>query len=1643
MGEQRRQGKADPLAVVGIGASAGGLEACQTVFQRLPIDTGAAFVVVQHVDPLHSSALPELLGRCTRMPVVAAADGMRIERDRVYVIPPNVTLTIAEGVLRTEAPREPRGLRLPVDAFFHSLAKDFGWLAVAVVLSGTGADGSVGVRSVKEAGGIVFAQDPSTARYDGMPMSAVTTGIVDQVLPLERIPGALVHYLQHLRGVKPPNGEAADSEHLGPICAVVEEETGHDFSRYKPSTLLRRVRRRMRVLAIEMEADYLRHLRGDPAEAQALLRDFLIGVTQFFRDPAAFEGLAREVIEPLVAANARPTGQIRAWVPACSTGEEAFTVAMLLREACQRHTCPPQVTIFATDIDRHALDVARLGRYPESVAAQLTPERIERHFIQEDGVLQVSKAVREMCIFSLHNILTDPPFARLNLITCRNLFIFLEPELQRKLVPLFHYSLRAGGYLFLGPSETLVADEDLFRTVDKKLRIFQATEAPIRATPDMSLGRHLRAFRSEDLAFRQTPRRERDVRTTLERALLETHAPPGVVVDANNRVLYFTGKTGRYLQQPGGMPTAEIVEIVCPELRLELRTALHKARKTNAEVLQQGLQVTTDGQLQELDLVVRPLADDDDTRGMMLVVFRERGPVRPASTGPPRPAAPDTEAVTRLEGELRAMREHLQSTVEELEGSNQEMRLSNEELLSLNEELQSTNEEMQTSKEELQSVNEELETVNTELRNKIEELDSASGDLQNFFQSTEIAMIFLDRELRIKRFTPATRALFRVVSTDVHRPITDFAPRFGDGNLVGDLQDVLRTLRMREHEVQLGDGDAWYLLRILPYKTVDNMIAGLVLTFFDITELKRAQEQRAQLAALVETSQDAILGASLDRTILAWNQGAERTYGYTAAEMVGRSADVLTPEAHREELARAWDRVARGARIEPFESQQVHKDGRVLTVQLGLSEVLDRAGRIVGVSASARDIGALKLVEAELRAARDELEQRVHLRTAELEEANAKLLREVRERRQAVKARDKDRRLLNAILEQAATGIVAIDGRGSVLFANAAARRMLGFGSDALPASLADPVWSQLESPDGTPLVGPRPLTSALAGERIVGYQMHVRRRDGGELDALVSAAPVRTETGAITGAVAVYVDVTERLREEAAARRTEEEYRVMFELANVGKARLEVTEGRVERANRKMYELLGRTPEELARIPLVQLVHEQDREGFVAALSELGRGKLEEYNAEIRLLRPDGAPMWVQAAIAPCRVAGEQVWLAGVFNDVSDRKLLQAQLEQARKLEGIGRLAGGIAHDFNNLLTAIVGYTDVTLRQVQDPRAQANLEQVRVACKRATDLTARLLAFARKQVIEPRVIDVNEMATRTEQLLRRLIEPNIEVRLELAPEPLKVRVDPGQLEEAVLNLALNARDAMLSGGTLTLAVARREIASGGGPRLPLELADGSYVTLRVSDTGVGMSADEMQRCFEPFYTTKELGKGTGLGLATVYGVVRQAGGHIATESRPGQGTSFTLYLPLAGEDAVAPPQELVPVGGEPGGSETILVVEDEPILLDLAASALADYGYTVLEARDGQQALRLLEDRAGAVDAVITDVLMPKMGGRELAEAVRARWPDLPVLFVSGYSEGAIGDGVFLEKPYTPNELERKLRAMLDTARARRTAPA
>ncbi|MDP2312955.1 MAG: PAS domain S-box protein [Pseudomonadota bacterium] len=1628
-----------PIAVVGLGASAGGLEALRAVLKRLPVDTGAAFIVVQHVDPLHESALTELLGRCTSMPVVTAADGSQLAPNHVYVTPPNVTLTVRGNALHTEPPREARGLRLPIDALFNSLGGECGWRAVAIVLSGSGADGTVGLRAVKEAGGLVIAQDPSTAQYEAMPRNALATGMVDHILPPERVPDALVEYLHHLHALSDPGGEPASAEawdYLRDICAAVEQHTGHDFSRYKRSTLVRRIQRRMRVIHVGSVPEYLVRLRASADEGQALLRDLLIGVTQFFRDPEAFEGLSREVLVPLVRRNAHPIGQIRAWVPACATGEEAFTLAMLMREACQEHPIPPQITIFATDIDRHALNVARSGRYPEGVAAQISPERLQAHFTHEDGYFQVSKTLREMCIFSLHNVLADPPFARLNLISCRNLFIFLEPELQRKLIPLFHYTLRPGGYLFLGPSENLVGGEDLFRVVNKKLRIFQAIDAPLRAAPELPLGRNRRAVDQNEASFRQPPRRDRDVRALLERALLETHAPPGVVVDTDNKVAYFSGRTGRYLEQPGGLPTADLVEIVRPELRLALRTALHKARKGAGEVVHEGLAVTVNGMAQELDLVVRPLGDEEEMRGMLLVVFRERGAPKPAGEMPRQPAAPDTEAVARLESELRTMREHLESAVEELEGSNHELRISNEELLSLNEELQSANEEMQTSKEELQSMNEELETVNTELRNKVEELDAASSDLQNFFQSAEIAMIFLDREMRIKRFTPATRALFRVVGTDLNRPITDLAPRFGDGNLVHDIQEVLSTLRMCEHEVQLGEGGAQFLLRILPYKTVDNVIAGVVLTFFDITELKSAQAERLQLAALVQNAQDAIIGARLDGKITAWNEGAERTYGYTAAEILGCPMTKFVPPDLLEENDRVWQEVAQGGRPAPFDTYRLHKDGRRIPVQLALSHVLDSEGKVVGICGAARDISALRRVESELRAARDELEVRVRIRTSELEESNVKLMKEVRERRLAVRARDKDRRLLNSILEQAADGIVATDVRGDILFVNEAARRVFGFVEGSVPTRIDDAAWGAWLLPDGSQMAtAERPVVRAITGVSEVGKQVHVQRPDGTELDALVSAAPVRADGGAVTGAVAVIVDVTTRLREEAVARRTAEEYRVMFEMANVGKARLSRTNGIVERANHKLCEMLGRTAEELACLSLVDLVHADDREGFATALARLARVEIDEYTAEIRFTRPDGAPMWVQASLAPCFVAGEASWFAGVFVDVTDRWLLQGELEQARKLEGIGRLAGGIAHDFNNILTAIVGFTDVTLRLVGDPRARSNLEQIRIASGRASELTARLLAFARKQVIEPRVVDANETATRTEQLLRRIIGPDIDVRLSLARERLLVRIDPGQLEQALLNLALNARDAMPDGGRLTLATERREVTTTGGSRAHAELADGTYVVLRVQDTGVGMTPEQVRRCFEPFYTTKEIGKGTGLGLATVYGVVRQAGGHVTVQSAPGHGSTFCVFLPRASSAEVG--EGTIEVLALPrGGDETVLVVEDEPMLLTLAREALTALGYRVLVAPDGREALGVLDQHEGSVDAVITDILMPKMGGRELAEQLHVRWPEIPVLYVSGYSEGTIGDAAFLEKPYTPEALARKLRELLDATR-------
>ncbi|HET9209921.1 MAG TPA: CheR family methyltransferase [Thermoanaerobaculia bacterium] len=968
-----------PCPVVAIGASAGGLDAIRELFRHMPADTGFAFVLIQHLSPRHETLIPELLAPLTPMPVRTVEEETVVHANHIYVMPPHGTLTIDDCVLYLSRPARPsRGRRSPIDRFFRSLAEDLEDEAVAVILSGTGTDGILGLKAVKERGGLTLVQAPETARYDSMPRSAILTGAVDHVAAVEQMPARLIEHQQRLRDGRGGSSEQLREEivgHLGKICAILRRETGHDFRRYKQSTLVRRVRRRMNESRAASIYAYVESLGNDNLEVEQLFRDLLISVTHFFRDPEAFALLADKVI-PRLFEGKDEDGFVRVWVPGCATGEEAYSLAVLLREHAATLAKPPQIQVFATDIDSQALEAARQALYPEAVADQISPERLERFFVRHGNMYQVSREIRDLCLFSLHNLIADPPFSRLDLVSCRNVLIYLESELQKKIVALFHYALRPGGYLFLGPSEMVSGQPELFRTLDKKHRLFQSRDTVTRPPFSFPLSERgrlgLRA--AEDLQRRAIPRQV-EVARTFEAILLESYAPACVVVNEGGEIVYFSPRTGRYLEPPSGTPTVNVLDMARKGLRLDVRTALHKAVNSRVSVVHENVAFELDGQTPRVNVIVRPMPELGDDPGLFMIVFQDV--VVPAGDPPleiePGVIAADDPIVRRLEAELRATRDHLQATLEELESSNEELVSSNEELLSMNEELQSANEELQTSKEELQSVNEELETVNAELKKKLEELDRANADLQNLFQSTRIATVFVDRELRIKKFTPTAVEVFRLIEGDLGRPIADIVPRFPGGDLVKDIREVLRSLSPRERQVRSEEGDAWYLQRILPYRTVEDVIDGVVLTYLDITRLKRAEEERERLAAIVDSSQDGIIGKTLDGVITSWNASAERIYGYSAQEAVGRSLDLIVPPDQRPLMTAVFGRIRQGEKIEPFETVRVRKDGQRIDISLTFSPVRDATGQVVGASGIERDISERKRTEEELRRRTEQL----------------------------------------------------------------------------------------------------------------------------------------------------------------------------------------------------------------------------------------------------------------------------------------------------------------------------------------------------------------------------------------------------------------------------------------------------------------------------------------------------------------------------------------------------------------------------------------------------------------------------------------------------------------------------------------------
>ncbi|WP_439519278.1 CheR family methyltransferase [Hydrogenophaga sp.] len=1177
------------VPLVGMGGSAGAIPALQKFFKAVPDDSGLAFVVILHLSPEHESNLHKLLQRCTRMRVVQVTERTKVEPSTVYVIPPRKWLRAADGFLNLEEMTQPRGRHVAVDFFFRSLADTHGPHSAAIVLSGADGDGAIGIKRIKERGGLTIAQDPQEAEQSDMPQSSIATGMVDWVLPIDEMAPRLLGYYQMEARLRlppeiPPSGPgglvAADphEEALRGILNFLRHRTGRDFSCYKRATVLRRIGRRMQVNGLDDLAAYLTCLRMRPGEAGALLQDLLISVTNFFRDEESFSALAAQV--PLLFVPKRPNEPVRVWIAACATGEEAYSVAMLLAEHCRSMEAPPAIQVFATDLDEQAIQAAREGLYPFTIDADVSEDRLRRFFTREGRGYRVRRELREMVLFAHHDVLRDSPFSRVDLITCRNFLIYLTLEAQERVLETFHFALLPGGRLFLGSSESVDEGSQLFSVIDKKHRLYaqRPSPRPPRHVPaglsTLALGVNAQtrnagtslaaspAFVNPPLQTTRLPKGMEGRHQTwgeLHLRLLEELSPPSVLVDAEHDIVHLSPSAGRFLQYSGGEPSRNLLRMVHPDLRIELRAGLYQAAQSQLPAHMPVIPVKLGDETSHVATRVAPANDLGD--GMFLVVFDTAS--KDSDAALIRTDSTDTErdpVARQLDRELERLKAHLRDTVEQYEASTEELKASNEELQAMNEELRSATEELETSREELQSINEELSTVNLELKSKVDELGNTNSDLHNLMDATAIATVFLDRELRVTRFTPTAVSIFKLIPTDVGRPLTDLTSHLQYAQLENDARLVLENLAPLEREVGQADG-SWFLARLLPYRTIDDRIAGIVLTFVNITERKRAEEMRLWLSAVVTASSDAIISFSLDHTILSWNGGAERIFGYSPGEAIGKPLTFLTLDGDLQDDADV-EALRKGITVEHKDVMRRRKDGREIHVAITISPIRDDGGKVMAGTALARDISSsLEAAEA--------------LRSGE--------------------------ELLRMVVENATEyAIFSTDLQRRITIWNSGAQRILGYSEREVLGQPADIIFIPEDRERGE---AEKEATTALSEGRSADDRFHLRK-DGSRFWASGALMLMRDEHGEAAGFVKI-------LRDQTAARDIQEALQKSREESLHALASTELARQELEAADRAKDRFLAVLSHEL-RNPLASIASAADLLSLKGA-SERDRSKAGE----------------------------------------------------------------------------------------------------------------------------------------------------------------------------------------------------------------------------------------------------------------------------------------------------------------------------------------------------------------------------------------------------------------------------------------------
>jgi two-component system CheB/CheR fusion protein len=1094
----------DDFHIVGIGASAGGLEPLERLFSRLPSDTGMAFVVVQHLSPDFKSLMSELLARRTSMPVRTAEHEMAVEPNSVYLIPPTKEMRIKQRRLLLQDKDPKQGLALPIDMFLRSLAQDAGERSVAVILSGSGSDGSRGIQEIRRAGGTVFCESPETAQFNGMPVSAINTGMVDQVLPAEDIAPAIAalgrpSVADEVRPATPPDAGGVA------VLRLLRDEYGIDFSHYKASTVTRRIERRLALnRSVDLEM-YAAQLRSDPRELSSLYEDLLIGVTRFFRDDAAFGILESKVI-PEIVERAHGDEQIRVWVPGCATGQEPYSIAMLLHEQLASQRRPINVKILATDVHKSSLEFASAGVYNELQLSGVSPERVKRFFTLKSDGYHIAQALRESIVFAPHNLIRDAPFTKLDLVACRNLLIYFQPHAQQTVLTLFHFCLKPGGFLFLGSSETPGSMLDEFDTIDEHAKVYRKRrDIALPRDLKLPLARGTTLPRAAVNALSRTPHVQPQLLAAYDR-LLDRFMPPSFLVDAEGALVDSFGGVSPMLRIRERRPTTQLVDMLNEELKAVVSGALHRIRRNPEMVTCEDVGVP--GVDTPFTVTAEPIRVPQGSISHVLITFTPQGAAPPArlpgsvnsdsgvgTSTYVRAGSGGAAQMESLEEELTYTKQNLQAAIEELEATNEELQATNEELIASNEELQSTN-------EELHSVNEELYTVNAEYQKKNAELQELNNDIEHLLNGTDVATIFLDRQLSIRKFTPRIAQTFDLLPQDLGRSIRSFSHDLTHPSLIRDLERVLQD--GTSIETQTFDSQKrCYFLRILPYhaRGKDGASAesarpdGVVLTLIDISALEEARAEVAQLSAIVESSDDAIVGCSLQGVISSWNSGATRLYGYASNEAVGRHMSFLQPLEHREQLESMLTQVRQGRPAERFETKGLRKDGALLDVSITLSPILDGTSGAVGMSAIARDISPL--VRGRFDVA--EREERIRL-----------------------------------LLDSTAEAIYGIDLNGSCTFCNQACARLLGYDS---PASLIGRQMHPLvhhTRADGTPYPAEQ---SSIYDAMRHRQEAHVDdevlwRADGTSFPAEYWSHPIYRD-GEVLGAVVTFIDITERRRAE------------------------------------------------------------------------------------------------------------------------------------------------------------------------------------------------------------------------------------------------------------------------------------------------------------------------------------------------------------------------------------------------------------------------------------------------------------------------------------------------------------------------------